>query len=53
MGREMATAMARPGDMMFGHRTWQAFITAWDAHPAWGRSRYKWLLTVRCDKHSC
>ena len=29
MGREMATAMARPGDMLFGRRTWQDFITAW------------------------
>jgi dihydrofolate reductase len=29
MGREMATAMARPGDMLFGRRTWQDFTTAW------------------------
>jgi dihydrofolate reductase len=29
MGREMATAMAKPGDMLFGRRTWQDFITAW------------------------
>jgi dihydrofolate reductase len=29
MGREMAKAMARPGDMLFGRRTWQDFITAW------------------------
>ena len=29
MGREMATAMAQPGDMLFGRRTWQDFITAW------------------------
>ena len=29
MGREMAAAMARPGDMLFGRRTWQDFITAW------------------------
>ena len=29
MGREMAEAMARPGDMLFGRRTWQDFITAW------------------------
>jgi dihydrofolate reductase len=29
MGREMAKAMARPGDMLFGRRTWQVFITAW------------------------
>jgi dihydrofolate reductase len=29
MGREMATAMARPGDMLLGRRTWQDFITAW------------------------
>jgi dihydrofolate reductase len=29
MGREMAKAMARPGDMLLGRRTWQDFITAW------------------------
>ena len=29
MGREMAEAMAKPGDMLFGRRTWQDFITAW------------------------
>jgi|SRR5271166_3397411 len=29
MGRMMATAMARPGSMLFGRRTWQDFITAW------------------------
>jgi dihydrofolate reductase len=29
MGREVATAMARPGDMLLGRRTWQDFITAW------------------------
>jgi dihydrofolate reductase len=29
MGREMAKGMARPGDMLFGRRTWQDFITAW------------------------
>jgi hypothetical protein len=29
MSREMAEAMARPGDMLFGRRTWQDFITAW------------------------
>jgi dihydrofolate reductase len=29
MGREMAAAMARPGDMLLGRRTWQDFITAW------------------------
>jgi len=28
MGREMANAMAKPGDMLFGRRTWQDFITA-------------------------
>jgi len=27
--REMGAAMARPGDMLFGRRTWQDFITAW------------------------
>jgi dihydrofolate reductase len=29
MGREMAKAMAKPGDMLFGRRTWQDFITSW------------------------
>jgi dihydrofolate reductase len=29
MTREMAKAMAKPGDMLFGRRTWQDFITAW------------------------
>lgn len=29
MGRELAKAMAKPGDMLFGRRTWQDFITAW------------------------
>ncbi|MEV6965134.1 dihydrofolate reductase family protein [Hamadaea sp. NPDC051192] len=29
MGREMAQSMAKPGDMLFGRRTWQDFITAW------------------------
>ena len=29
MGQEMAKAMAKPGDMLFGRRTWQDFITAW------------------------
>ncbi len=29
MGREMATAMAKPGDMLLGRRTWQDFTTAW------------------------
>jgi dihydrofolate reductase len=29
MGREMAKGMAKPGDMLFGHSTWQDFITAW------------------------
>ena len=29
IGGEMAEAMANPGDMMFGRRTWQDFITAW------------------------
>ena len=28
MGRGLATGMARPGDMLFGRRTWQAVITA-------------------------
>lgn len=29
MSREMASAMAQPGGMLFGRRTWQDFITAW------------------------
>lgn len=29
MGQEMAKGMAKPGDMLFGHRTWQDFIGAW------------------------
>ena len=29
MGREMAKAMAKPGAMLLGRRTWQDFITAW------------------------
>jgi len=29
LGREMAQAMAKPGDMLLGRRTWQDFITAW------------------------
>jgi hypothetical protein len=35
MGREMA--MARPGDMLFGRRTWQAFITALGRTPSLGK----------------
>lgn len=35
LGREMAQAMAKPGDMLFGRRTWQDFISAW-AHLADG-----------------
>ena len=29
LAREMAQAMSKPGDMLFGRRTWQDFITAW------------------------
>ena len=29
MNREMAEAMARPGDMLLGRRTWQDFSTVW------------------------
>jgi dihydrofolate reductase len=29
MNQEMAKGMARPGDMLFGRRTWEDFITAW------------------------
>jgi dihydrofolate reductase len=37
LARELAPDLARPGDMLFGRRTWQDFITAWgrrtDANP--------------------
>jgi len=29
MNREMAKGMTAPGDLLFGRRTWQDFITAW------------------------
>ena len=29
LGREMASAMAKPGDMLLGRRTWQDFATVW------------------------
>ncbi len=29
MGRELAKEMGKPGDMLFGRRTWEDFITAW------------------------
>ena len=29
MDHEMAEGMAQPGDMVFGRRTWQDFLTAW------------------------
>ena len=29
MAKEMGKGMSRPGDMLFGRRTWQDFITAW------------------------
>lgn len=29
LAREMGKGMNRPGDMLFGRRTWQDFITAW------------------------
>ncbi|MEV4317435.1 dihydrofolate reductase family protein [Actinocrispum sp. NPDC049592] len=29
MAQEMARGMNNPGDMLFGRRTWQDFITAW------------------------
>ncbi|MGH3585273.1 MAG: dihydrofolate reductase family protein [Pseudonocardia sp.] len=29
MGRELAKAMAEPGDMLFGRRTWEDFSIAW------------------------
>jgi dihydrofolate reductase len=37
MIREMGAGMSRPGEMLFGRRTWQDFITVWgrrtDANP--------------------
>jgi dihydrofolate reductase len=32
MAQEMGKGMSRPGDMVFGRRTWQDFITAWGRH---------------------
>ena len=29
MARESGKGMAKPGDMLFGHRTWNDFISAW------------------------
>jgi dihydrofolate reductase len=29
LAREMAQGMSKPGDMLFGRRTWQDFTTAW------------------------
>lgn len=29
MAREMGRGMSKPGDMLFGRRTWQDFTTAW------------------------
>lgn len=29
MAREMGKGMSRPGDMLFGRRTWEDFTTAW------------------------
>ena len=29
MGRQMGQGMAKPGDMLFGRRTWQDFTKAW------------------------
>lgn len=29
MGQEMGKSMSKPGDMLFGHRTWQDFIGVW------------------------
>lgn len=29
MAQEMGKGMSRPGEMLFGRRTWQDFITAW------------------------
>jgi dihydrofolate reductase len=29
LGQELGKGMSRPGDMLFGRRTWQDFITAW------------------------
>jgi dihydrofolate reductase len=41
MSREMGKDMARPGDMLFGRRTWQDFMTVWgrstDGNPVTAR----------------
>lgn len=41
MGREMANAMAKPGDMLLGRRTWQDFSAVWgratDGNPVTAR----------------
>lgn len=29
LGQEMGKSMAKPGDMLFGHRTWRDFIGVW------------------------
>jgi len=29
MAREMGKSMSKPGDMLFGHRTWQDFTAVW------------------------
>jgi dihydrofolate reductase len=29
MSRELAKGMAKPGDMLFGRRTWEDFLTVW------------------------
>ncbi|ALE07448.1 deaminase [Arthrobacter sp. ERGS1:01] len=29
MGQEMGKGMSKPGDMLFGHRTWRDFIGVW------------------------
>lgn len=34
----MGSEMAKPTDVLFGHRTWQDFITAWGIRPTGTRS---------------
>jgi dihydrofolate reductase len=56
MGREMAKAMNKPGDMLFGRRTWQDFITAWgrrtDGNPVTTRmnAATKYVVSWTLDK---
>jgi dihydrofolate reductase len=55
MGREMAKGMAGPGDMLFGRRTWEDFITAWgrrtDGNPFTARmnATTKYVVSTTLD----